>query len=165
MIPNGSITAGELPSLPALGERAPPGSVIHSCSPAALLGAGGAVTLGKLGEEGKTAGDGGRRGRRMEGGCQRSRDSHKASATRGLAQLCPTRGHRVALPGSPCSRVMQGLEITLAWLCTEQPLQSLVLSYHLLLPWPKHITHLFVHAGDTAAPLGCHIPATPAPAS
>lgn len=74
----------------------------------------------------------------------------------------PTSGHRVSLPGSPCSRVMQGLEITLTWLCREQPLQSwLLLSHHLLLPWPKHITHLFVRTGDTAAPLGCHIPAIP----
>lgn len=41
VIPNGSITAGELPSLRAAGERAPPGAVIHSCSPVALLWAGG----------------------------------------------------------------------------------------------------------------------------
>lgn len=85
MIPNGSITAGELPSLPALGERAPPGSVIHSCSPAALLWAEGAVKLDKLGEEGKTAGDGGGRGRRMEG-----RVAEEQALTQSLS---PTRGH------------------------------------------------------------------------
>lgn len=76
------------------------------------------------------------------GGWQRSRHSHKASAPRGVTEC--TR------PAPPAPGSCKGWRSPWPGCAQNSPSKAwLVLSYHLLLPWPKHITHLFVHTPGT----------------